>query len=99
MDVSARLSFFASLFQVDQHPIAGMWGLYLLILVLSAVVYKLAFAIKLPILKSLIIYLLLAFGCTVLTFLGAFLPVAEGLAIATILLFLSRMRAKKKHEA
>lgn len=97
MDVSERLSFFAALFKVDENPVAGMWELYALIFVLSAVVYKLAFAEKqkLPLLKSFIIYLILALGCTVFTFLGAFLPVAEGLAVATILLLLYRIRNRK----
>lgn len=43
-EVSERLSFFAALYQVDEHPLAGMWLLYGTIVVLSVIVFKLGFA-------------------------------------------------------
>jgi len=92
MDVQQRLSFFAALFKVDEQPDLGMWMLYITILVLSIVVYKLGFAKKLPILKSAIIYIFLALGCSVLTFLGIFLPVAEGLVVAALILIIYKIR-------
>ncbi|WP_243385216.1 YlaH-like family protein [Bacillus kexueae] len=92
MDVQQRLSFFAALFKVDEQPDLGMWMLYITILVLSIVVYKLGFAKKLPILKSAIIYFFLALGCSVLTFLGVFLPVAEGLVVAALILIIYKIR-------
>ncbi|MCA1029915.1 YlaH-like family protein [Bacillus timonensis] len=92
MDVSERLSFFAALFNVDTNPTQGMWLLYVVIFLLSVVVYKLGFAKKLPILKSVMIYLFLALGCTVLTFLGVFLPVAEGLVVAALILIIYKIR-------
>ncbi|MGM7720222.1 YlaH-like family protein [uncultured Metabacillus sp.] len=101
MDITERLSFFPSLYNVIEHPKLGMWMLYLTILALSIVVYKLGFAKKLPIIKSAIIYLFLAFGCTVLTFLGIFLPVAEGLVVAALILIIYKIRLhqSKKQEA
>ncbi|KKI93784.1 membrane protein [Bacillus sp. SA1-12] len=101
MDITERLSFFPSLYNVVEHPKVGMWMLYLTILALSIVVYKLGFAKKLPILKSAVIYLFLAFGCTVLTFLGIFLPVAEGLVVAALILIIYKIRLhqSKKQEA
>ncbi|MFD2213008.1 YlaH-like family protein [Metabacillus endolithicus] len=101
MDVSERLSFFPSLYQVVDNPKLGMWMLYLTILFLSILVYKLGFAKKLPILKSAVIYTFLAFGCTVLTFLGIFLPVAEGLVVAALILIIYKIRLyqSKKQEA
>lgn len=100
VDVSERLTFFAALFNVDENPEVGMWYLYGTIILLCIVVYKLGFAKKLPPLKSFIIYLFLILGCTILTFLGVFLPVAEGLVVAAVILIIYKIRLKqqKKHE-
>jgi len=100
MDVKEHLSFFAALYKVDEHAKIGMWLLYFTILGLSVLVYKLGFAKKLPLLKSVVIYLFLAFGCTILTFLGIFLPVAEGLVVAALVLIIYKIRlyqAKKQN--
>jgi hypothetical protein len=92
MDVAERLSFFASLYQVNTQPKVGMWLLYFTVLVLSIIVYRLGFAKKLPLLKNVIIYALLALGCTILTFFAVFLPVAEGLVIAALVLIIYKVR-------
>ncbi len=97
--VSERLSFFAALYKVNEQPKAGMWLLYATIVVLSIIVYKLGFAKKLPLGKSAIVYFFLAIGCTILTFLGVFLPVAEGLVVAVLVLIIYKIRlyqAKKQ---
>jgi len=99
MDVTQRLSFFASLYRVDENPDTGMWLLYFTILGLSILVYKLGFALKLPILKSVVIYLFLAFGSTVLTFLGIFLPVGEGLVVAALILIIYKIRLHRSKQA
>ncbi|MDA7026322.1 YlaH-like family protein [Bacillus sp. CLL-7-23] len=91
-DVSEQLSFFAALYQVDQNPEAGMWQLYVTIFILSAIVYKLGFAKRLPLLKNVIIYFFLALGCTLLTFFGVFLPVGEGLVVAILILAIYKIR-------
>jgi hypothetical protein len=95
MEVSERLSLFSSLYRVHESPETGMWLLYGTILLLSILVYKLGFAKKLPILKSVVIYFFLALGCTVLTFLGVFLPVAEGLIVAALILIIYKVRLQK----
>lgn len=92
MNVAERLSFFPALYNVTEHPKVGMWFLYLTILILSIVVYKLGFSQKLPLVKSILIYLFLAAGCTILTFLGIFLPVAEGLVVAALILIIYKIR-------
>jgi hypothetical protein len=101
MDVTERLSFFASLYRVEENTELGMWLLYLTIIALSVLVYKLGFAKKLPLLKSAVIYFFLAAGSTVLTFLGIFLPVAEGLVVAALILIIYkvRLRSHKNEEA
>ncbi|MED4015486.1 YlaH-like family protein [Sutcliffiella cohnii] len=101
-DVVDRLSPFAKMFRVDQNPELGMWLLFITIFLLSVLVYKLGFALKLPILKSAIIYLFLFFGSTVLTFLAIQLPVAEGLVVAALILIIYKIRlhnSKKAEEA
>jgi hypothetical protein len=92
--VTERLSFFASLYRVEENPALGMWLLYLTIVALSILVYKLGFAKKLPVLKSAVIYFFLAAGSTVLTFLGIFLPVAEGLVVAALILIIYKIRLR-----
>lgn len=100
MDIQERLSFFAALYRVDENPEAGMWYLYLTIFGLCILVYQLGFAKKLPLLKNIVIYTVMAVGCTMLCFLGVFLPMAEGLVIAAVVLGIYRMRLKqsKKEE-
>ncbi|MGM0844448.1 MAG: YlaH-like family protein [Bacillota bacterium] len=101
MDVTERLSFFASLYRVEENTELGMWLLYLTIFALSILVYKLGFAKKLPVLKSAVIYFFLAAGSTFLTFLGIFLPIAEGLVVAALILIIYkvRLRTHQKEEA
>jgi hypothetical protein len=92
MNVAERLSFFASLYKVSEHPKVGMWLLYLTIVALSIIVYKLGFAKKLPLGKSIVIYTFLILGCTIMTFFGIFLPVAEGLFISALILIVYKIR-------
>ncbi|MEH7388482.1 YlaH-like family protein [Bacillus sp. JJ1521] len=82
-------------------PNVGANILFIVILLLTIIVFRLGFAKKLPLLKNIVIYLCLALGCTILTFLGAFLPIAEGLAITAFILFIYKIRLHqtKKSEA
>jgi len=69
------------------------WIMYGIILLLSIIAYKLGFARKLPLVKSLIVYILLALG----TFITAILsilefPIAESLIIIVIILAIYRLR-------
>ncbi|WP_428908784.1 YlaH-like family protein [Niallia sp. Krafla_26] len=92
MDITDRLSFFAALYKVDENSDLGMWLLYITILLLCILVFKLGFSQKLPLLKSVIIYLFLIFGCTFLSFLGIFLPITEGLVVAAMILIIYKIR-------
>jgi YlaH-like protein len=87
-----RMSFFAKLYGVGGESDAHMWYLYLTIIALSILVYNLGFAKKLPLGKNIIVYILLALGCTVLTFFAVFLPVAEGLVVAALVLGIYKFR-------
>nr|WP_263328161.1 YlaH-like family protein [Neobacillus sp. Marseille-Q6967] len=101
MNVAERLSFFPALYNVTEQPKVGMWLLYLTIVALSILVYKLGFAKKLPLGKSIIIYIFLAAGSTILTLLGIFLPIAEGLVVAAMILIIYKIRLhqSKKQQA
>jgi len=90
-----RLSFFAALFNVEEN---GTWPLYLTIVILSIIVYKLGFAKKLPLLKQAVIYIFLALGGTILTALGIFLPVAEGLVVAALILIIYKIRLHQERK-
>jgi hypothetical protein len=92
VNVAERLSFFPALYNVTEQPELGMWLLYLTIVALSILVYKLGFAKKLPLGKSIMIYIFLSAGCTVLTALGVFLPIAEGLVVAALILIIYKIR-------
>jgi len=73
--------------------------LYFIILALSIVTYKLGFAKKLPVLKSAVIYVVLAIGCMMLTILAIFgLPIAEGLVVSSLILGIYRFRLHNERE-
>ncbi|MDP1417822.1 YlaH-like family protein [Peribacillus simplex] len=102
MDIQERLSFFAALYRVDENPEAGMWYLYLTVLGLCILVYQLGFAKKLPLLKNVVIYVVMALGCTLLSFFAVFLPMGEALVIASLVLGIYRIRlhnSRKEEQA
>lgn len=92
MNISEHLSFFAALYKVQENPNVNMWYLYITIVLLSIIVYKLGFSRKLPLVKATVVYVFLFLGCTFLTFLGVFLPIAEGLSIAAVVLIIYKLR-------
>lgn len=63
-----------------------------LIFLLSALVFKLGFARKLELGKTILIYTFLFLGCLILTFLAFFLPIVEGLIVAALILIIYRVR-------
>lgn len=102
MDIQEKLSLFAALYRVDEYPEVGMWYLYITIFGLCIVVYQLGFAKKLPLLKNIVLYAMMAFGCTILCFLGVFLPMAEGLMLTVVILGIYKLRlrsSKRKAQA
>ncbi|THE11148.1 hypothetical protein E1I69_16020 [Bacillus timonensis] len=101
MDVYEHMWPIAKTIYSSTTPNVGSNILYAVILLLTIIVFRLGFAKKLPLLKNIVIYACLALGCTILTFLGAFLPIAEGLAItaAILLIYKLRLHQTKKREA
>lgn len=100
----SMLSAVAELVGVHHDIERGMLLLYIIIVVLTIIVFNLGFAQKLSIIKNIIIYILLLIGCSPLTLLGVRLPIAEGLFITAIVLGIYRFRMhqqrkeKQKHE-
>lgn len=71
-----------------------------IIFLLSAIVFKLGFAKKLPLWQNVIIYVFLFLGCIMLTFFAFFLPIVEGLIVAALILIVykSRLWREKREE-
>ncbi len=82
----------ALLLGIENDPVRAFLLLYLIITVLSIIVFKLGFAKKLPPLKAIVIYLFLIIGCLPLAFFGIGLPVAEGLMVAALILIIYKVR-------
>lgn len=77
---------------LPSYAVAG-YITFLLIFILSAIVYKLGFAKNdLKLIQNIIIYVFLFIGCIVLTFLALFLPMIEGLIVAALILILYKTR-------
>jgi Ca2+/Na+ antiporter len=73
------------------NQVAG-YIIFILVFILSAIVYKLGFAKKLSLGKNIIIYIFLFLGCILLTFFALFLPMIEGLIVAALVLILYKIR-------
>ncbi|WP_416826984.1 YlaH-like family protein [Ectobacillus polymachus] len=99
MQVLDNMTLFARLYHVNDHPGVGMWLLYGTICMLCIIVYRLGFARKLNVLQNIVVYFILVLGCSILTFFAVFLPIAEGLVAAIVVLGTYKIRlhqAKKQ---
>ena len=84
---------------MPSYEVAG-YVVFILVFILSAIVFKLGFARELPLLKNIVIYTFLFLGCLMLTFFAFFLPMIEGLMVAALILIVykSRMWREKREE-
>lgn len=82
----------ALLVGIDENPVLGFFLLYLIVTVLSVIVFKLGFARKIPIFQTIIVYLCLIIGSVILAIFAIGLPIAEGLLISAIVLGIYRFR-------
>ncbi|WP_370521801.1 YlaH-like family protein [Virgibacillus sp. MSP4-1] len=83
------------------NDVGGQTGIILLyatIFIFAAITYKLGFARKIPVLKSIIIYILLALGCYVLLFFAVLLPILEVLVISSLVLAIYRYRLAQERK-
>lgn len=81
------------------------WFFYILNLIFGVIAYKLGFARELPLLKSIIVYILLALGMFIITLFSLVkYPMTETLIIISVVLAIYRFRlhrerqGKKEHE-
>lgn len=74
--------------------------MYVIINVLSILVFNLGFARKLPVLKTVVVYAMMFFGNIFMTFLALSLPIIESLFIAALVLgiYKLQLRRHKKEE-
>jgi len=80
------------LYENMPSPDAAGYVVFILVFLLSALVYKLGFAKKLSLRQNIIIYIFLFLGCIMLTFLALFLPMIEGLIVAALILIIYKVR-------
>ncbi|MDQ0155865.1 YlaH-like family protein [Robertmurraya andreesenii] len=97
MDIN-NMTFFAELYNVRENPEVGMWLLYITVVILSIIVFKLGFARKLSLLKNIVIYSFLIFGCTILSLFAVGLPIIEGLMVAALILIIYKIRLKQERK-
>lgn len=93
---SPTLRFF---YNLTNSPSLANWLLWITLTGLAILVYKLGFAKKLPLGKSLVIYLFLIIGCLFFTFLAIFLPIAEGLMVAALILIIYKVRLNREKKS
>jgi uncharacterized integral membrane protein len=68
---------------------------YLLIVVLTGIIYKTAFDFRLPVLKKVLVYGMLALGCLLLTLFHLLrFPIIPVLAITVVLILVTKMRLR-----
>jgi hypothetical protein len=70
----------------------AVWLYFVIIVVLSILVYNLGFARKLSFGKNIVIYVLMIIGSFILLILSYQLPVVESLIVASIVLGIYRIR-------
>ncbi|MFA9557310.1 YlaH-like family protein [Evansella sp. AB-rgal1] len=69
--------------------------LYLIVNALSIIVFNLGFARKLPILKTIVVYVVMFIGNIVITFLALTLPIIESLFVAGLVLGVYKLQLRK----
>lgn len=69
------------------------WITYFVILMMTAIIFKVAFARRLPILKTIVVYAVLAIGCYFFTIMHILrFPVMPALAITLVIIAVARLR-------
>lgn len=88
-------------FIIEQYGVENLFlSFYILNLIFSIISYKLGFARKLPLVKSLIVYILLAVGVFVITIFSVLgLPMTESLIIISLVLAIYRFRLHRERQS
>jgi hypothetical protein len=76
------------------------WVFYVLNFIFGVIAYKLGFAKKLPLIKSVIIYILFAIGVFIITIFSILqLPITESLIIISVVLAIYRFRLHNQRKS
>ncbi|MEC5422827.1 YlaH-like family protein [Virgibacillus sp. C22-A2] len=76
------------------------WIFYVLNLIFGALSFQLGFARKLPLIKTIFVYIMLAVGTYILTIFSILkLPITESLLVVAIVLAIYRLRLYKQRQA
>ena len=86
-------------FLMDVGGELGFWLMFFAIFILAVITYKLGFAKELPLLKSIIVYIMLFIGCFILAIFAIFaLPIAEVLIVIALVLGIYRFRLYRERK-
>lgn len=85
---------------INSYDQGLFWALYILNIIFSIIAFKLGFARELPLLKSIIVYIMLAIGTFILTIFSIVkFPITETLIIISIVLGIYRFRLHRERKA
>lgn len=86
-------------FVLNNFPSNVFWIFYLLNLIFGAIAFKLGFARKLPVLKTIFVYVMLAVGTYIITIFSIFqMPITESLIIISLVLAIYRFRLHRQRK-
>lgn len=75
------------------------WSMFIIINVLSVLVFNLGFARKLPIIKNIVIYSVMLFGNMFITFFALTLPIIESLGVAALILGIYKLQLNRHQDS
>lgn|SRR5690625_296228 len=98
--MSQQFGFLVNLFIEHYGTDNIYWVFFVINFIFSVIAYKLGFARELPLLKSIIVYILLFIGTYITTFFTvvASLPITESLIIISIVLAIYRFRMYRERK-
>ncbi|MBY7143765.1 YlaH-like family protein [Virgibacillus sp. NKC19-3] len=86
-------------FVLNHYPNYLFWIFYVLNLIFGAIAFKLGFARKLPLLKTIFVYVMLAVGTYIITIFSIFqMPITESLIIISLVLAIYRFRLHRQRK-
>ena len=74
------------------------WSMFIIINLLSILVFNLGFARKLPLIKNIVIYAVMLFGNMFITFFALTLPIIESLGVAALILGIYKLQLNRHKE-
>lgn len=83
----------------EENFVMAFWVMYIIINLLSILVFNLGFARKLPILKNVVVYAVMFFGNMFITFFAFTMPIIESLMIAAVVLGIYKLRFRRHQQA